>query len=357
MGFQWNVQPYRFLYELRERYTQTTFRASRKKAYEYAEQATDWMKQNAPWTDRTEAEREEEFLKDPHRVPYPLGARAGLRAVVNDIPGEHAAYKSGISAARKADRATLIQTNAARKSALNDFGKQTTTLVKSGQMSKAEGQRLYTQAKKNYQPLKSLPMSSSAVGQFKKAFKSQQTPVLTITFSHHPRVWYAIWLEIAKGGRWGIINRATAHWGRKFYAEVRRLANLKQYRERIAMGPEPTPREQFDEYAATQTAKTGRPYEEWSRSTRSRRKRRRLDYDPEKSRAWYEQRKKDALEEQMKFTKDALESSRIEEQMRAKEYERQQQYRGPSLNLGPKATRTRSPLPSPTTVRRLPNRS
>lgn len=357
MPFQWSVQPYRFLYELRDRYTQTVIAAGRKKAYEHAEQAEEWMKQHAPWTDRTEEEREQEALKDPHRVPYPLGARAGLRVRVIEVEGESTAFKKGMDAAKKADRLALGQVNATRKNTLHDIGIRTRSAVKSGEISRQQGSEIYTAAKAKYARLTRLPASRSAVSQFQKQFFSQRTPILAIRFSHHPRVWYAIWLEIAKGGRWGIISKAQEHWGKKFFAEVRRIANLKQYRERIAYGPAPSPKQEFDEYVALQSAKNNKPYEQWSRTTKVRRAKRRKEYDPVKARAWYEQRKLEALEEMDISGKKRLAAQQAEDAMRAVQYQRQQQYSGPRMNLSPTATRTpRQPI-NTSTVRRLPKRS
>lgn len=69
MGFQWDVEPDLAFPQLVERYTNTIFLSGRRVADQRAADAERWMKQNAPWQDRTGA------------------ARAGLHTQVLESPG------------------------------------------------------------------------------------------------------------------------------------------------------------------------------------------------------------------------------------------------------------------------------
>lgn len=68
-GFKWDVPPDLAFPQLVERYTRTIFLSGRRVADQRAEDATQWMKDNAPWTDRT------------------TRARAGLHVDVLESPG------------------------------------------------------------------------------------------------------------------------------------------------------------------------------------------------------------------------------------------------------------------------------
>ena len=47
-----------------------------------------------------------------------------------------------------------------------------------------------------------------------------------ITLAHGDHIPYGIWLEVAHGGRWGIISRAVDFWGRRFMNDVQRIMRL-----------------------------------------------------------------------------------------------------------------------------------
>ncbi len=67
-GFQWDVPPDLAFPQLVERYTNTIIVSGRRVANQRAQDAEQWMKDNAPWTDRTGA------------------ARAGLHVEVREAP-------------------------------------------------------------------------------------------------------------------------------------------------------------------------------------------------------------------------------------------------------------------------------
>lgn len=69
MGFKWDVAPNQAFPELVENYTKTIFLSGRRVAASRAKEAEQWMRDNAPWTDRTGA------------------ARAGLNVQVLESPG------------------------------------------------------------------------------------------------------------------------------------------------------------------------------------------------------------------------------------------------------------------------------
>jgi hypothetical protein len=120
MAFKWDVPPTEVFPQGYRNYTQALFVTGRRVAEARAEEAEQWMKQNAPWQDRTGA------------------ARAGLHVDVNQAP------------------AVLAE----------------------------------------------------------------------LTFAHGEDVPYGIWLEIANGGRWGIISKSVDYWGPKLMQDVQRIVNL-----------------------------------------------------------------------------------------------------------------------------------
>jgi hypothetical protein len=68
MGFKWVVPPSEVFPQAYKKYTQQLFVTGRRVADARAAEATEWMKSNAPWQDRTGA------------------ARAGLHVDVNQAP-------------------------------------------------------------------------------------------------------------------------------------------------------------------------------------------------------------------------------------------------------------------------------
>lgn len=118
--FKWDVPPTEVFPAGYRNYTQALFVTGRRVAEARAEEAEQWMKQNAPWQDRTGA------------------ARAGLHVDVNQAP------------------AVLAE----------------------------------------------------------------------LTFAHGEDVEYAVWLEIANGGRFAIIAPAVDYWGPRLMQDVQRIVNL-----------------------------------------------------------------------------------------------------------------------------------
>lgn len=119
-GFHWDVPPDLAFPQLVERYTNTIILTGRRVANQRAEEAEQWMKDNAPWQDRTGA------------------ARAGLHVDVLESPGVLA----------------------------------------------------------------------------------------ELVFSHDDSLDYPVWLEIANGGRFGIISKSIDHWGSVLMRDVQRIVNL-----------------------------------------------------------------------------------------------------------------------------------
>lgn len=53
MAFKWDVAPGDTIPQMAEKYTKTIFLSGRRVAESRAKEAEQWMKDNAPWTDRT----------------------------------------------------------------------------------------------------------------------------------------------------------------------------------------------------------------------------------------------------------------------------------------------------------------
>lgn len=120
MGFKWEVAPDLAFPELVSAYTETIIVTGRRVAEQRAEEAAQWMRDNAVWEDKTGA------------------ARAGLHVDVNEAP------------------AVLAE----------------------------------------------------------------------LVFSHGEDVPYAVWLELAHGGKYAIIAPAIDYWGPRLMQDVQRIVNL-----------------------------------------------------------------------------------------------------------------------------------
>lgn len=191
---QWNVNPYKYLEQLRDAYQVAVVSAVRKGAYELAPEIETWMKENAPWHDRPEAQRVKE-----NRGHHPH-ARATLKAeVIEPLTDLEVGIREGeLTRARTKDIAALKNLNEQRKL-------------------------------QNRIPLKSLPKNVSSVAAVTAAWKKKDPQVYKIRmyYSNPEAVPYGIWLEIAHGGRYNILARATAYWGQKFENKIRSYANLR----------------------------------------------------------------------------------------------------------------------------------
>ena len=178
--FKWDVQPYQFAHELMYNYTQAAIFTTRKEAEGTAKEATQWMRENAPWKDITGR------------------ARKGLWCVVATDFGEEERYLAGRTQAEKAEKKALAKENRQRDKA-------------------------------NKIPLKALPKSRSVIAQFEREFARGRVPIVELIFTHNQRLPYTVWLEIANNGRYAIIARAIDYWSPKMMQKVKRIANLMQY--------------------------------------------------------------------------------------------------------------------------------
>lgn len=156
-----------------------------------AEDATQWMRENAPWNDRTEQERAKRGLP-----PHP-NARESLRAYV---------VESGSDAENKQFRADVRAANKANERALNALNRQ--------RGKQGLGQR------------KTLPSANRTAVPQKSRF-----PVAEVRFEHgdRRRVPYAIWLEIAHGGRYSILAPAVTYWGNVMMKDIQNIMNLPNF--------------------------------------------------------------------------------------------------------------------------------
>lgn len=275
MSFQWNVQPYRWLYQLREEYVSAMFVAGAKKGRQQAIEAEAWMKANAPWQDRTDEER---FKAG---VSYPLGARAGLRAYVTEDDGskEHMEALAELQSNNAYEAKKVVSANRTAEKNIAKAARELRSRIRSGEIPRSKEPIGMSRIYEKYR-FQEVPDITPTFNAMNREFRSNRIPLVSIKFSHHEKVLYGIWLEIAKGGRYGIISRAVEHWGRKFMNEVTALSNLKQYRDRIIREGNPDDSQRFDMVAAAETLAKGREYKPWNRATMTpERARRRKYYD------------------------------------------------------------------------------
>lgn len=270
MPIAWNVQPYRWLFELRQEYAQFTMATSRTEADKLAEEAEEWMKQNAPWKDRSQEERD----KARSRPGFP-SARSQLRVRVLYDPQEQAAYKAGMSQAARSDAQTVERINREMysRSLQNLVAERGATAVPRTQTQRKEFIKRY-----EGQAISRLPRSKSAVHAFQMQWRKTRIPFVELRFEHGRAdiIPYGIWLEIAHQGRFNIIKRSLDHWGPILMRRLQRIANLKQFRDRgvpqayrsqkesMSISQE----EKFANYALGQERMNGRPYQPFSREVR-----------------------------------------------------------------------------------------
>lgn len=271
MPITWNVQPYRWLYELRYQYTQAVIVTSRYELDEIAQEAQSWMKQNAPWKDRSQAERD----KARSREGFP-SARSQLRVRVLRNEAEDIAYKQGRSAAERKDATLLQRLNRERSAAA------TAERLASGPGPTSLVNRTKTQIARagTYIPLRSVPSKMSAVAAFEKEWKGIRSPIGQLRFEHGRAdiIPYAIWLEIAHQGRFNIIARSIEHWGPILMRRLTRIANFKQFKSRVGPVVESirqeqaiSPEQRFQDYVRKQ----GPDYQPFTRQVRETKARRR----------------------------------------------------------------------------------
>lgn len=278
MAFQWNVQPYRWLSELRTEYTQTVMAATHKRAETIAAEATQWMQDNAPWQDRTGR------------------ARAGLRAFVIRNQEENKTYQRLLVEARNQDAMLLDEINQGIRQHREDAYQRIVSLRSVGDRAGARRLRRNIRSQVQYQRRTSVPVGRSAVRAFEREWRGMRAPLVQVRFTHNQNLRYVIWLEIANQGRFAIISRAIDYWSPKLMGEIRKIANLKQYRDRIVasggsvqadnrvLQENISPEEKFAQHMRGWEEFEGRPYEPWSEAVQARRKQRRKYYNPEQSR-------------------------------------------------------------------------
>jgi hypothetical protein len=290
MSFQWNVQPYAWKKDLVNEYAGAVFYASRARAKKYAVEAQAWMKQNAPWNDRS-AKVRARLVKRGVLAASNVPARIGLHVTVDD--SEEKAYNKG-RAELTSDAIAQAESDYKRavRQAENDYRQANTvgyeqTLerllpkVESG-MFTIEEARIIAERRSTTSTVivpqsvtkgvkKSKP-NFTGRNDFDKEYRSQRMPVVSLTFGYGKNVPYAVFLEIANGGRYAIIGPATERYADKFFNDVRRIANLKQFRDRIIFGEQTTPEQRFEEY----TAAGG---ESWTSSRKEARAKRRPESD------------------------------------------------------------------------------
>lgn len=225
-SFKWDVQPYRWLYELRDAYTRGVAFTTKKGAEEMAAEATAWMKSNAPWKDDTGV------------------ARDSLLAFVEEGPQMATVMAPdpvGFAKAKSMDAQLLSQLNTERQAeALSRSMATAERTIEKFNLSGEEAREMRERVRgTRVIPMASVPAEHSHVAAFRRAEASrasqaqaQSSFLVKIIFTYnlsqedYP---YIIWLEIANGGRFSILGPAYAYWSKKWLIRLKRIANLKNF--------------------------------------------------------------------------------------------------------------------------------
>lgn len=196
----WNVQPYQHISDMANNYTLAVISTTIYEADRLSQEAETWMRQNAPWKDRSEAKRER--ARELGYIVPDRHAREALsvQPVVNKNTERH--YQALMRQAHRADLDKASKT-----------GKPNT----------------HVQARKT-----------------QREINNMRGPLMEIRFSHGEDIWYGLWLEVANQGRYNIIARAVDYWSPIFLREIKRIANLKQF-SHISFGEGVTPLQQFNQ--------------------------------------------------------------------------------------------------------------
>lgn len=301
MAVTWNVQPYRWLYELRREYTRSTIVLNRKDAKGMVDQIDEWMFTNAPWEDQTGDARHGLFVK-----------LKGAESEAKKFQRERS-QQNRMQEAIKHDFELLNKINRIR----------TEYNVERRLEAEAAGKR---RPADRFQPLKRVPSGYSQVSEVRKQIRQEErdlTPIVTIEIGHDKDLRYAIWLEIANGGRFSIIKPTMDYWGHKLFERVKRNARLLN--SRLTLAEEVEPADLFKEYVARQNEareKAGRKaYEPWDPTLNPKeRKRRREHYNPEWAREYYKRTKEAKQREQGRGAEKELADVRAEQEAAAKIY-------------------------------------
>jgi len=278
-GFEWDVQPYRWLDEMRNAYTETVIATTKYMMDEQAAEATQWMRQNAVWTDRDPRTRVRQDGRN-HQ-----SARKGLVAEVQYTEKETDAHTFGLNVAKNLDAHLLNKINAQRKKDSDARDKQSQEKANDKALSIAHRRGLSADEvkpvhiKSSYIPVSKLQSSESHIPAFERQFRKDFRLIGTVKFHYNKYRTYAIWLEVAHGGRFGIISRALQYWGAKMKTEIKRIANLKQFQKQLSTynykaASEAEKFEAFVQQTVSQE-RTGRGYTPFSRAAQNERARRR----------------------------------------------------------------------------------
>lgn len=278
-AFSWDVQPFQFMKDLRENYTQTVMQATQARSQTIAKEATRWMRQNASWQDQTSE------------------ARKGLRAYVmrfqEDKQGEDnllaqarnrdkeilAERQESVKAKREAAREREIQLRSGYRRIVTRTGFVTYGINPDPVAADALAKRVKTQ--RQYRKPSRLPKSQSAVSAFRAGEAGRLYPLVAVKFTHNRELPYVIWLEIAKQGRYAIISRAIAQFRGVLFREIGQIASLKQYRDKIRPPTYQSDADAYQEHVDYYEEEKGRNYEPWSPERQRRRAKGRESYDSE----------------------------------------------------------------------------
>lgn len=232
MPLFWDVQPYAEVSKLVQNYTNAQIVGTRRHVAKVAEEATEWMRKNAPWKDRPESVRQairerRKRLGDPETI-----GRGPSK--IKFVPDKHAREAL---VARALDPYSARRARDKLRSNLKATDKA--TLRSDNESRAAAGRKLLT----------SVPKSRSALAKYQSQIDPYIGPIAQLEFTYDPEagIWYAIWLEIAKGQRYSIIGRAVAHWQPKLEARLRSNMNLVQY-QGITLGETTSQGEIFQQH-------------------------------------------------------------------------------------------------------------
>lgn len=219
MPVVWNEQPYQLISELEQRYTQVLMSGTTRMLNQLAPEIETWMKQESIWQDQTGQ------------------ARGSLQARVIQGPQtmSNPKYERGMAVAEQRDVKELSKINLGRKSGLTWGSRQPLMQVPRGKSSVAAFQGKFGH-------LQTIPAKPALIGTIRLGYGDEPGDVE-----------HAIWLEIAKQGRYAIIARAIDYWGHKLSQRLKQVAHLVQFEEAsLSYGDIVSPEQQFKDYVAAQ---------------------------------------------------------------------------------------------------------
>lgn len=277
-SYQWAVQAYRTIGELRDNYTNFSLVVSRNAMDEIASEATAWMRANAPWRDRPDDIKAKQAPSQYEKTHH---ARQELEAVAVDNPENAKAlseFQAGLGAAKKIDTARLKAENERlRRQHIENLRAQEEEYFAKHGRSLDTISHSRTKEQASYQKLKSLPPSQSVAFAYQQNNRPNIIPIgsLVLRYKNPKDLTYAIWLEVGMGGRYSIIAPAIAYWYPKTVGKVKQMLNLVQYRHLSIASQEASmlerlafPESSFASYAARETAAEGVPYQPYGTEKR-----------------------------------------------------------------------------------------